>query len=73
MRHDSDVDPSHPSLQSFVMYTLHYLDDSHSHHILWLLVSELLHLTCLQEELQVPYVIKKHPRTPSNAAPPELK
>ncbi|KAF8991979.1 glutathione S-transferase [Cyathus striatus] len=41
--------------------TIHYLDHSRAERILWLL-----------EELELPYTLKEHKRTPDGASPPEL-
>lgn len=62
---------------------VHHLNNSRSQRILWLLVSALslstsasrlaLIISFEQEELEVPYTIKKYQRTPERVAPKELK
>lgn len=61
---------------------VHHLNDSRSQRILWLLVSSqfpssnsynrLMIYGIIQEELEVPYEIKKYQRTPEMVAPAEL-
>ncbi len=60
---------------------VHHLNDSRSQRILWLLVcSPVYHcfsssqyiITLPQEELGLPYEIKKYQRTKQRLAPPEL-
>jgi len=62
------------------MLTVHHLNDSRSQRILWLLVGiasplrrhYVLMPLKTQEELQLPYEIKKYHRTQEQRAPPEL-
>ncbi|KAG8997850.1 hypothetical protein FRB93_013919 [Tulasnella sp. JGI-2019a] len=49
-------------LEALTGLVVHHLNDSRSQRIIWLL-----------EELEVPYIIKKYQRLPSQLAPPELK
>jgi glutathione S-transferase len=60
------------------MLTVHHLNNSRSQRILWLLVGSisdpnfLSRLPDTQEELEIPYEIKKYYRTTQQLAPPEL-
>ena len=65
-----------------MVLTVHHLDNSRSQRILWLLVCPSLkypHFLCnssvflTQEELQVPYEIKRYQRDAEFFAPKELK
>jgi glutathione S-transferase len=60
------------------MLTVHHLNDSRSQRILWLLVElsffhdQFAHRIRTQEELEIPYEIKKYDRAAQLRAPREL-